>query len=174
MVPVRSWWDSWRFRPGDGQPPTAPSAWWMRCSRCSVKIYSMCVAGRGMAPRPRLLPVPKIRQQLINVMLIQAVTKYAFKRSRRLRLEYGTSPLIAPSVITWFYMALTVGSCWRHKRTVFPGSATEKNPPADAGNSGPTPGLGWSHRPEQLSPCATAAEAAVWRPGGKLLKPVCL
>ena len=107
-------------------------------------------------------------------MLIRAVTKYAFKRSRRLRLENGTSPPIAPSVITWFYMALTVGSCLRNKRTVFPGGATEKNPPADAGNSGPTPGLGWSHRPEQLSPCATPAEAAVWRPGGKLLKPVCL
>ena len=69
------------------------------CSTHNTQLRSIqCVwGGRGMASRPRLLLCPRIRQ-LINVMLIWAVTKYAFKRSRRLRLENGLSPLTAPSV----------------------------------------------------------------------------
>ena len=43
----------------------------------------------------------------------------------------------------------------------FPGGTVIKNPPADAGDTGLSPGLGRSHMPqEQLSPCATTTEPA--------------
>ena len=41
----------------------------------------------------------------------------------------------------------------------FPGGAVVKNPPANAGNTGSSPGLGrFPHATEQLSPCATTTE----------------
>ena len=49
----------------------------------------------------------------------------------------------------------------------FPGGAVVKNPPANAGDTGSSPGPGRSHMPQNnlarepqlLSPCATATEA---------------
>ena len=41
----------------------------------------------------------------------------------------------------------------------FPGGTVVKNPPANAGDTGSSPGPGRSpHAMEQLSPCATATE----------------
>ena len=46
----------------------------------------------------------------------------------------------------------------------FPGGAVVKNPPANAGDTGSSPGLGSiPHATEQLSPCATTTEACVRR-----------
>ena len=44
----------------------------------------------------------------------------------------------------------------------FPGGAVVKNPPANAGDMGSSPGLGrFLHAVEQLSPCATTTEPAL-------------
>ena len=44
----------------------------------------------------------------------------------------------------------------------FPGGAVVKNPPANGGDMGSSPGLGRSHMLlEQLSPCATTTEPAL-------------
>ena len=43
----------------------------------------------------------------------------------------------------------------------FPGGAVVKNPPANAGDTGSSPGPGRSHMPQQLSPCATTTESAL-------------
>ena len=43
----------------------------------------------------------------------------------------------------------------------FPGGTVVKNPPANAGNTGSSPGPGRSHITEQLSPCATTTEPAL-------------
>ena len=40
----------------------------------------------------------------------------------------------------------------------FPGGSVVKNLPANAGDTGSFPGLGRSHMPRQLSPCASAVE----------------
>ena len=46
----------------------------------------------------------------------------------------------------------------------FPGDTVVKNPPANAGNKGSSPGPGRSqHAAEQLSPCATTTEACAPR-----------
>ena len=47
-------------------------------------------------------------------------------------------------------------------RMDFPGSAVVKNPLANSGDTGLSPGLG-DHAAEQLSPCATTIEAHVPR-----------
>ena len=44
----------------------------------------------------------------------------------------------------------------------FPGGAVVKNPPANAGDTGLSPGPGRSHiATEQLSPCTTTTEPAL-------------
>ena len=44
----------------------------------------------------------------------------------------------------------------------FPGGAVVKNPPANAGDTGSSPGLGrFPHAVEQLSPCTTTTEPAL-------------
>ena len=43
----------------------------------------------------------------------------------------------------------------------FPGGAVVMNPPANAGDSGSSPGPGRSHAAEQLSPCATTTAPAL-------------
>ena len=56
-------------------------------------------------------------------------------------------------------------------RVDFPGGAVVKNPPANAGDTGSSPGPGRSHMPQSswacvpqlLSPCAATAEAHVPR-----------
>ena len=51
---------------------------------------------------------------------------------------------------------------FRDKNQGFPGGAVVKNPPANAGDTGSSPGLGRSHMPqsnELLSPRATITEA---------------
>ena len=49
------------------------------------------------------------------------------------------------------------------KHRDFSGGAVVKNPPANAGDMGLSPGPGRSHMVEHLSPCATTTEA---RPPG--------
>ena len=48
----------------------------------------------------------------------------------------------------------------------FPGGAAVENLPASAGDTGSSPGLGRSHMitAEQVSPCATTTEPALWSP----------
>ena len=47
-------------------------------------------------------------------------------------------------------------------RDFFPGGAVLKNPPANAGNTGSSPGPGRiPHDVEQLGPCATTTEPAL-------------
>ena len=43
----------------------------------------------------------------------------------------------------------------------FPGDAVVKNPPANTGDTGSSPGPGRSHTAEQLSPCTTTTEPAL-------------
>ena len=45
----------------------------------------------------------------------------------------------------------------------FPGGVVVKNPPANAGDTGSSPGLGrLPHAVEQLSPCATTTEPVLY------------
>ena len=47
----------------------------------------------------------------------------------------------------------------------FPGGAVVKNPPANAGDTGSSPGPGrFPHAAEQLSPCATTTEPVLYSP----------
>ena len=47
----------------------------------------------------------------------------------------------------------------KHHAEGFPGGAVVESLPANAGDTGSSPGLGRSHMPlEQLSPCATTTE----------------
>ena len=46
----------------------------------------------------------------------------------------------------------------------FPGGAVVKNLPANAGDTGSSPGLGRSHMLQSISPCATITEPALWSP----------
>ena len=43
----------------------------------------------------------------------------------------------------------------------FPGGSVVKNPPANAGDTGSSPGQKIPHAVEQLSPCATTTEPAL-------------
>ena len=50
----------------------------------------------------------------------------------------------------------------KHSSQDFPGGAVVKNLPANAGDTGSSPGPGRSHMPmEQVSPCATTTDPAL-------------
>ena len=60
----------------------------------------------------------------------------------------------------------------RKKGEGFPGGTVVKSPPANAGDTGSSHGPG-SYATEQLSPCATAAEPALWNPRATTTEPTC-
>ena len=52
--------------------------------------------------------------------------------------------------------------CFKMAFPGFPGGAVVKNPPANAGDTGSSPGPGrFPHAVEQLSPCTTTTEPAL-------------
>ena len=56
----------------------------------------------------------------------------------------------------------------------FPGSAVDRNQPANAGNMGTIPGLEGFHTPaEQLSPCATTSDLALSSMQAMTTEPAC-
>ena len=92
-----------------------------------------------------------------------------------------TVPAALPHPSWWWVTALSEALLWvgrSHQKAAprdFPGGTAVRNPPANAGDMGSSPGLGrshmpwsnWARAPQLLSLCSRAREP-------QLLKPTCL
>ena len=139
-----------------------------------VFFWPCCLACRILVPRPRIEPRP--RQWKPRILTIRP------PGNSQWHLNFYELYTYFPFLYThaYTYMNITLSylqdcSDWED----FPGGAVVKNPPANAGDTGSSPGPGRSHmprsneahapqllslhsracEPQLLSPCATTTEA---------------
>ena len=106
-----------------------------------------------------------------------SLTVGLFKAEKHKKRKKGElSKLLLPVFKSWLLNFLAVSSWVNYLTSGFPGGAVVENPPANAGDTGSSPGLGRSHMPRsswarepQLlslrvwSLCSTTREAAIVR-----------
>ena len=102
--------------------------------------------------------------------MIQPLWRTVWKFLKKLKIELSYDPAIPLLGIYPEKTIIQKESCWG-----FPGGAVVKNPPANAGDMGSSPGPGRSHMPQSnLSLCATTTELRSRAREPQLLKPAYL
>ena len=90
------------------------------------------------------------------------------------RSKTSTSLGMSEKLVWWRKSFCKVPGPQKYQDRDFPRGAAVKNPPANAGDTGSSPGQGRSHMAaEQLSRCATTTEPALWSLGATTTEPTC-